>query len=154
MRLTTYTDYSLRTLMYLAVAPGGLASISEVAKAYGISRNHLMKVVHQLGRAGDVETARGRRGGFRLARPPAELNLGVLVRRLEPDLEIAACFGHSNSCVVAPACLLQGALNRALQAFLSVLDGYTIADLVVPHGPLAALLGIDATRYPAAPTVP
>jgi Rrf2 family nitric oxide-sensitive transcriptional repressor len=144
MRLTTYTDYSLRTLMYLAVKPDGLATIADISEAFGISRNHLMKIVHRLGVAGDIATARGRQGGMRLARRPEEINLGALVRRLEPDLEIAACFGNAAACVVAPACRLQGALNQALQAFLTVLDGYTLADLARPQHQLAALLGIAA----------
>lgn len=145
MRLTTYTDYSLRTLMYLAVKPDGLATIADIAMAYGISHNHLMKVVHQLGIAGDIATSRGRQGGMRLARRPEEFNLGALVRRLEPDLEIAACFGDAKACAIAPACRLQGALAQALQAFLAVLDGYTLADLIRPQRQLASLLGIGAT---------
>ena len=92
MRLTTYTDYSLRLLMYLAVKPDGLATIPQVAKAYGISANHLMKVVHQLGQAGYVDTIRGRNGGMRLGKPAAAIGVGELVRFTEPDMEIVPCF--------------------------------------------------------------
>jgi Rrf2 family transcriptional regulator, nitric oxide-sensitive transcriptional repressor len=146
MRMTTYTDYSLRTLMYLAIQPDSLATIADISMAYGISDNHLMKVVHQLGQAGIIETIRGRQGGMRLAWRPEKINLGKIVRQMEPDLEIAPCFGHKETCVIQPCCLLQRALKEALKAFLSVLDGYTLADLIQPQRRLASLLGIDPGR--------
>jgi len=146
MRMTTYTDYSLRTLMYLAVKPEGLATIADISSAYGISRNHLMKVVHQLGQAGIVETVRGRQGGLRLAAPPEKINLGDVVRQMEPDLEIAPCFAAKGACAIQPCCLLQRALQQALKAFLAVLDEYTLADLIGPRARLTSLLGIEPAR--------
>jgi Rrf2 family nitric oxide-sensitive transcriptional repressor len=144
MRLTSYTDYSLRTMMYLAVKPERLATIADISTAYGISDNHLMKIVHQLGQAGFVDTVRGRRGGLRLARPADQINLGAIVRTMEPDMEIAPCFVPENSCVIAPCCGLQHVLREALDAFLAVLDRYTLADLVRSPRQLAGLLDIAA----------
>ncbi len=146
MRLTTYTDYALRTLMYLALKRDGLATIADIAEAYGISGNHLMKVVHQLGVAGDIETVRGRQGGMRLARRPEEINIGKLVRRMEPDLQMAPCFGNPGICPITPTCVLQQAMDEALHAFLAVLDNYTLADLVGPQRKLGVLLGIDPAK--------
>ena len=140
MRLTAYTDYSLRTLMYLATNDRARATIADIAAANDISLNHLTKVVHQLGVHGDVETVRGRHGGLRLGRPAAEINIGAVVRRTEPDMQLVPCFG--GTCVISPECVLQHALEAALQAFLAVLDGYTLADLAAPGQRLAALFGI------------
>lgn len=143
MRLTTFTDYTLRTLIYLAVRPGTIVTISDIANVYGISGNHLMKVVHQLALAGDIATTRGQRGGLRLARDPAAINIGDVVRRTEPDLKLVACFGETRHCVIAEGCVLRHALAAALQAFLTVLDRYTLADLAGPRQMLAGLLGIE-----------
>jgi Rrf2 family nitric oxide-sensitive transcriptional repressor len=130
MRLTVYTDYSLRVLMYLALNPQRQPTISEVAGRYGISRAHVMKVVHQLGVAGYISTARGQKGGMRLARPPQDIGLGEVVRRTEPDLALVPCFDPvRTACVLTPACRLRGALHQARAAFLAVLDGFTLADL-------------------------
>ncbi|HET7879924.1 MAG TPA: Rrf2 family transcriptional regulator [Acetobacteraceae bacterium] len=142
MRLTDFTDYTLRTLIYLALQPERLVTIADIAKAFGISANHLMKVVHQLAVSGDVATVRGRRGGLRLARPPSTINIGAVVRRTEPDMAIVACFAAPARCVINDACVLQHALADALKAFLSVLDGYTLADLVAPRRALADLLSL------------
>jgi Rrf2 family nitric oxide-sensitive transcriptional repressor len=151
MRMTTHTDYSLRTLMYLALQPNRLSTIADIAAAYGVSENHLMKVVHQLGLAGIIETTRGRQGGMRLARPAEEINLGDVVRRMEPDPEIAPCFSGKGACIIQPCCLLQGALQEALKAFLAVLDGYTLADLIQPQRKLAALLGVESRQQVGSP---
>lgn len=140
MRLTTYTDYSLRTMMYLVVKSERLATIRDISAAYGISENHLMKIVHQLGQAGFVETVRGRHGGLRLAQPPQQINLAEIVRVMEPDLEIAPCFAQGNSCAIAPCCGLQHVLKEALEAFLEILGRYTLADLVQSPRQLAGLL--------------
>ncbi|UEX79715.1 Rrf2 family transcriptional regulator [Spiribacter halobius] len=137
MKLTRYSDYSLRVLMYLGVRGEGLATISEIAEAYGISRNHVMKVVFDLGRIGYIETVRGKRGGIRLRRAPEEINVGELVRRTETSLELVECFGSDNTCCLAPVCVLRGALDEALRAFLEVLDRYTLADLIAPRRQLA-----------------
>lgn len=125
MRLTTFSDYTLRTLMFLAVR--GQSTIAEISNLYGISETHLTKVIHQLGLAGDIETTRGRNGGIRLAKSPAHIAVGDVVRRTE-DLALVTCF-HGGACLISPACVLQAALKEAMAAFLAVLDRYTIADL-------------------------
>ena len=133
MRLTTFSDYAFRVLIYLGSAPQGLATIADIAGAYGISENHLMKVVHQLGRLGYVETVRGRGGGLRLARPAAQINVGEVLRATEDGFDVVECMGEGGSdCRIQRACALKGALGKATQAFLSVLDAYTLADLVRP----------------------
>lgn len=142
MRLTPGTDHALRTLMYLAVTTRRLATIADISAAYGMSGNSLTKVVHRLGQAGFIETIRGRRGGIRLARAPGEINLGAVVRRMEPDLEIAPCFAGPSACTITPCCVLRQALTQALAAFLAVLDGYSLADLVRSPRRLAGLLDI------------
>ena len=142
MRLTAYTDYALRTLMYLAIQPDRAATIAEIATTYGISEAHLTKIVHQLGLNGEVATTRGRGGGLRLGKPAETINIGAIVRRSEPDMELVACFGDSGGCPIDGACVLTNALRQALDAFLAVLDGYTLADLVAPQTRLAALLRI------------
>ena len=141
MRLTVYTDYALRLLMYLAVKDDGLATISEVAESYGISKNHLMKVAHQLGVAGYVDSVRGRAGGLRLAKSIAMINLGDVVRYTEPDMALVPCFTpESGSCAIFSSCALRGVLSGARDAFLSVLDRHTLADLVRSRAPLRKLL--------------
>lgn len=143
MRLTLYTDYSLRVLMYVGVK-GGAATISELAQSYAISRNHLMKIIHRLGQLGYLETARGRGGGLRLARPPSEINIGEVVRRTEDDFALVNCFdAMAAPCAIANACALRAALGEALEAFFAVLDGYTLEDLLGPKRRLARLLGLD-----------
>lgn len=145
MRLTLHTDYALRVLMHLALAPGRLVTISEVAASFSISRNHLVKVAHELGQAGFVETMRGRGGGLRLARPPEEIAIGDVVRTMEEDFRIVECFDRdANSCCIAPACRLKRLLKEALDAWLAVLDGATLADLVERPAPLRRLLALTA----------
>jgi Rrf2 family nitric oxide-sensitive transcriptional repressor len=142
MRLTVYTDYSLRLLIFAALNPDRLINISEVAQAYGISRNHLTKVVHQLGIAGYLETVRGKGGGLRLARPSHAIRVGDVVRHTEPDMAITPCFRPLDApCVILPACLLKTVLHDARDAFLRVLDGYTLADLAGATPSLLLLLG-------------
>ncbi len=144
MRLTVYTDYALRVLMYLALRKEGLATIAEIAMSYGISKNHLMKVTHQLGVAGYVETVRGRGGGLRLAKPIAAIGLGDVVRYTEPDMAIVVCLKPIDApCVIRPCCVLRRALEKARAAFMDVLDGYTLEDLVQPRERLLALLAIS-----------
>ena len=131
MRLTRFTDYALRVLIYLAIKPDDLATIGEIAEKYQISQNHLMKIVHKLGKYGYVATVRGRQGGIRLARPPKAINIGEFVRRFEEDLLIVECFdGKNNSCCIAGACGLAGILNDALVSFLKTLDAKTLADVL------------------------
>jgi Rrf2 family nitric oxide-sensitive transcriptional repressor len=149
LRLTVYTDYALRLLMYLAVKDDGLATIAEVAVSYGISKIHLMQVAHQLGQAGYVETVRGRGGGLRLARPVEAVNLGDVVRRTEPDMAVVACLNPVDApCAIKSCCVLRRALAQAGTAFLEVLDGYSLADLVKPRTPLRGLLAIESPRRP------
>ncbi len=143
MRLTMYTDYALRLLMYLAVKPDALATIQEVAEAYGISRNHLMKIAQELGRGGFVETVRGRGGGLRLRTDPASIVIGDVVRATEDDFRLVECFDPTrNRCVITGPCRLRGALAEALDAYLAVLDRFTLADLVVARTPLQDILGL------------
>ena len=143
MRLTAHTDYSLRVLMRLALRPRALDTIAEIASAYAISEHHLMKVVHELGLAGYVETVRGRGGGLRLAKKAADISVGEVVRKMEPDLGLVACFRKDESCTISSACVLASVLDEALQGFLGVLDRYTLADLVSRPKQLLQLLRID-----------
>lgn len=143
MKLTTYTDYTLRTLMYLAVNGDRSTTIAEIANAYGISEAHLMKIVHQLGAAGDIKTTRGRNGGIRLAQSAADIKLGTVVRRTEADMDLVPCFDDNRLCAISGVCVLKRVLDDALNAFLAVLDRYTLADLTTPSRGLAALLGVD-----------
>jgi Rrf2 family transcriptional regulator, nitric oxide-sensitive transcriptional repressor len=132
MRLTAYTDYSLRTLMYLALNREQLATIQEIADVHGIAKNHLTKVVHQLGMLGYVITIRGRNGGLRLAREPSLINIGEVVRHTETDFHMASCFDEQSSgCSYSAACALQAALGRATSAFLAVLDAVTLEQMLV-----------------------
>lgn len=151
MRLTVYTDYALRVLMYVSVAQQATRgeaqpsaprpTIAGIAQSYGISRNHLMKVVYELGLAGYLETVRGKNGGLRLARPAAEIVVGEVVRRTEPDLAFVPCLDPVNAtCAITPACRLRGAMHQARAAFLTVLDSYTLADLVENRAALEGLL--------------
>lgn len=136
MRLTAYTDYALRTLMYLATHRDRLVTISEIADVHGISKNHLMKVVHQLGVSGMVETVRGRNGGLRLNHEPAEINIGEVVRNTETDFHMAECFDPSgNTCLYSPACALKDVLQSATAAYLDKLDKVTLASLIRNRSP-------------------
>lgn len=131
MRLTTFTDYTLRSLMYLGMHRDRLATIRDIADLHAISKNHLTKVIHQLGQSGLVETVRGRNGGLRLKREPADINIGAVVRGSESDFHMAECFDPASAgCAFAGACGLQGKLHEATEAFLRVLDGVTLADLL------------------------
>lgn len=141
MKLTTFSDYTLRVLMYLALNRERLATIPEIAAAYDISENHLMKVVHQLARSGVIESVRGKGGGVRLAREPEAIRLGQVVRASEGNAPIVECLsGAAVTCRIAPACRLSAVLVRAFDALYAALDDYTLADLVhTPRG-LKALL--------------
>ena len=131
MRLTAYTDYTLRTLMHLAINQDSLVTIQGIADLHGISKNHLMKVAHQLGLSGMVVTVRGRNGGLKLSMHPKHINIGEVVRNTESDFFMAECFDHANTCCVyAPACALKGVLSKATAAYLAVLDGVTLEDLI------------------------
>jgi Rrf2 family nitric oxide-sensitive transcriptional repressor len=142
MRLTRFTDYILRVLIYLGAHrdDGRLVTIRDIATAYGISENHLMKVVHHLAKQGYVQTTRGKGGGMRLALEPEQINLGAVVRGSEEDLAVVECFEEGNpKCPIVPACTLRGVLGRALRAFFEVLDDKTLADLLQPKAELVRL---------------
>ncbi|MGQ5701212.1 Rrf2 family transcriptional regulator [Sandaracinobacteroides sp. A072] len=136
MRLTRYTDYAMRVLLYLGARDGALSSIQDMALAYGISRNHLMKVVSDLARAGYVDAVRGRAGGIRLARPVGEINIGAVVRHTEADFDLVGC----GACLIAPACGLSCVLKEAVDQFLAVLDTYSLADVLARKPDFTRLL--------------
>lgn len=149
MRFTYYTDYALRVLMYLGARPGELAKTRDIAESFGVSEAHLVKVVHHLGTIDVVETVRGRGGGVRLASPPSAINIGDVVRQTEADQALVECFDpQTNTCPLTSACVLQGALDEALEAFFDTLDSYTLADLVRPRRALRDLLGLGAAARP------
>lgn len=132
MRLTQSTDFALRLLMYVARHDGRLVTIAEVARVHALSEAHLMKITHQLAQAGYLETVRGKGGGMRLARPPALIRLGAVVRDLEPDFALVECFAGANGCTLSGDCRLAGVIDDALRAFLAHLDRHTLADLLPP----------------------
>ena len=174
MRLTNYTDYALRSLIYLAVkpAPQALANISDIADSYNISKSHLTKIIHQLGQLGYIDSVRGKNGGIRLARAPKDINLGVLIKQFEPDFALVECFAttlpNDNSsqnneatqkglpitlieesknaasvgCVISPACQLKAVFFEALNAFINVLERYTLADIINNKDELNTLLSL------------
>ena len=130
MRLTMYTDYSLRVLLYLANKEDENVTITEMADFYRISRNHLVKVVHNLGLDGYILTTRGRHGGLKLARPAKEILIGEVVRSTEPDFDLLECFNPvTDKCVISRSCSLKSVIYNAQAAFLEVLDKYTLADI-------------------------
>lgn len=130
MKLTLYSDYSLRVLMYVARQEHRV-QIDEIAKFYGISKNHLTKVVNNLATLGYIETTRGRGGGIRIKMAPEEINIGALIRKTEENFTLVECFDReTNTCPIAGICGLQGVLGEALNAYLSVLDKYTLQDVL------------------------
>jgi Rrf2 family nitric oxide-sensitive transcriptional repressor len=134
MRLSEYTDYALRVLMHCARHPERLVTISELAQGYGLSRNHLMKIVHDLGRQGLLQTTRGRSGGLRLGREPARISVGDVVRATETDFRQAECFDPAHSqCSLQGNCGVQGTLQQALAAYFAVLNHTTLADISAPR---------------------
>jgi len=145
VKLTAYTDYSFRVLMYLGLRGERLTTIRELSETYGVSANHLMKIIHNLGKLGYIETVRGRGGGMKLAGIPEEINLGQVVRQMEPGFVITECFDldHPSACVIMPACRLQLILGKAVEAFLDVLDNHTLADLLQSRTRLKSLLNIE-----------
>jgi Rrf2 family nitric oxide-sensitive transcriptional repressor len=146
MRLTVLSDYSLRVLMYLGAMPERLATIQEIARAYRISENHLMKVVHSLARHGFVETVRGRGGGMRLANPPEQITIGAVLRAIEDDFALVECFRSDNTCRITDFCRLKRALHQALSAYFQVLDNWTLAELVAKPKGLQNELGLRSPK--------
>jgi len=138
VQLTSFTDYGLRALIYLAALPEGqMTSITEVTETYGVSRNHMVKIINQLSRAGYVAATRGKNGGIRLGKPAQEIVIGQVVRDMEP-LQVVNC--HSDFCHITSACRLKKALSDAVQSFLRELDQYTLADLIKDNQPLYKIL--------------
>lgn len=142
MKLTRYTDYALRVLIYVGLRPDGLGSIADIAARYDISENHLMKVVQQLGRSGFLATTRGRGGGVRLGRAPESIRIGDVVRLTEADFDIADCA----TCTLGGECKLTSVFAKATAAFLAVLDQYTLADIIKSGDPLRALLHLGVVN--------
>jgi Rrf2 family transcriptional regulator, nitric oxide-sensitive transcriptional repressor len=132
MHLTAYSDYSLRVLIYLASKKNDeLSNIKEIAEIYDISKNHLMKVIYNMGKMGYIETIRGRNGGIRLAKLPSDINIGEIIRKTEENFYIVECFEkHNNKCVMTPVCSLKHIFHDAIEQFLKVLDQYTLDDIV------------------------
>lgn len=143
MQLTMYTDYSLRVLIYLGLNPRRTATISEIAESYHISRNHLVKVVHNLATRGFVLTTRGRGGGLTLPMSPADINIGNVVRQTEANFHLVECFDEEHgTCPIAAACFLKDGLYEAQRAFMAVLDRYTLADVLHNQGWLRSILHV------------
>src|SRR6201987_2450860 len=140
MRLTLNTDYSLRVLIHVGICGDKLTTINDIAQSFGISKPHLMKVVNDLSQKGYLETVRGRNGGIRLMQEPRHINIGQVVRNTEKQLDVIGCLEQKGYCPIERACLLRCALQDATQAFLAVLDAYTLADLIKPQRVLSSLL--------------
>jgi len=140
MQLTTFSDYSMRVMMYLGLRHGELSTISDIAQAYGISENHLTKVVHHLAQRGYVETLRGKGGGLRLVRDPVTVNIGAMVRESEGNSGLLPCVTTQSTCCIQGTCSLVGILREAQNALYAVLDKYTLADLLRHETPLARIL--------------
>ncbi|MDF1609318.1 Rrf2 family transcriptional regulator [Hoeflea sp. YIM 152468] len=151
MKLTTFTDYALRVLLYAGAAGDRLVTIEETARIYGISQTHLMKVVNLLTKAGYLRGVRGRSGGFTLARRPEEINLGAVIRTTETDFSLVECFTPANQCLISNRCRLPRLLNQALAAFITTFDAYTLAEIMLSEQDFA--LPAPAIAGPAA-TVP
>lgn len=134
MRLTNFSDYAIRLLMYAAAHGNRLITIEETADVYGLSRAHLMKIANLLTREGYLKAVRGRSGGLTLAKSPDRIGLGDIVRATEPDFQLVECFTAANRCVVTRRCRFQNVLHEALAAFMETLDGYTLADVVLRPG--------------------
>ncbi|MBT8059163.1 MAG: Rrf2 family transcriptional regulator [Xanthomonadales bacterium] len=145
MKLTRFTDYSLRVLIYLGLKDNGRVTIREISEAYGISRNHLMKVVSLLTRMGYLDARRGPGGGIALARPTSDIVIADVVRDMEDDLNMVECFCEGGSCIINPVCELKSVLTQALTAYLDTLERYTLKDLLKPRRELAQVLGMRAT---------
>ncbi|SFU42055.1 transcriptional regulator, BadM/Rrf2 family [Nitrosomonas eutropha] len=132
MKLTNYSDYALRILIYLGLKREKLSTITEISDCYRISRNHVVKIVHHLGQLGYLDTLRGKHGGIRLARAPEMINIGEVMRHTEASMDLVECFSDQNACIICDSCVLRSIIAEALAAFMTVLDSYTLADLMVP----------------------
>ena len=149
MKLTRFTDYSLRVLIYLGLSDDGRVTIREISEAYGISRNHLMKVVSLLTRMGYLDARRGPGGGIALAKPPGEIVVADVIRDMEDDLNLVECFCADGTCIIKPVCELKSILCEALNAYLATLENYTLTDLLGPRRQLGDVLGMTARENAA-----
>jgi Rrf2 family nitric oxide-sensitive transcriptional repressor len=149
MRLTLWTDYALRALIYVGAKAGTPSTIAEIAESFDVSRTHLMKIVNRLAQQGYLDTVRGRGGGIRLARPASAIKVGAVVRDTEEELAVMGCLGEPGFCRIERCCVLRRALREATSAFLAILDDYTLADLLAPERTLAASLGLLQASPPA-----
>ena len=140
MHLTNFSDYSIRVMIYLGLQKSKLVTISDIAKAYEISENHLTKAVHQLAQRGYIETVRGKGGGLRLVRKPDTVNIGEMIRYSEGNTTLLPCMDNEESCCIRPNCKLMGILREAQVALFTVLDKYTLADLLQQEAPLTQIL--------------
>ena len=140
MRLTLHTDFALRTLIQVGLNDGKLTTINDIAQSFDISKAHLMKVVNDLSQMGYLDTVRGRNGGIRLMREPRHINIGQVVRDTEDQLDVIGCIEHKGYCPIERVCVLRSALRDATQAFLAVLDTYSLADLIKPRKALSSIL--------------
>lgn len=148
MHLTLWTDYARRALIYVAAKTEALSTIAEIAETFGVSRSHLMKILNRLAQQGYLDTVRGRGGGIRLGRPASAIGAGGVVRHTEEELAVMGCLGEAGFCRIEGCCALRRALREATNAFLEVLDGYTLADLLAPQKALAASLGLFSASLP------
>ena len=152
MRLSDYTDYTLRVLMYCATHPYRLVTIGEIAEGHGVSKNHLMKIVNDLGRQGILETTRGRGGGFRLLQAPSAIRIGDVLRSTETDFKLVECFdAATDTCTLTPRCRLKGVLRSALRAYFAELDAVTLADLTKPGPRSGGSAGSALKAVPVSP---
>ncbi|MEE8339701.1 MAG: Rrf2 family transcriptional regulator [Xanthomonadales bacterium] len=142
MKLTRFTDYSLRVLMYLGLQENSRVTIREISESYDISRNHLMKVVSLLTRMGYLDARRGPGGGIALARLAEDICLADVIMDMEDDLNMVECFGADGECIISPICELKCVLSQALSAYLDTLRNYTLADLLTPKAKLCRMLGL------------
>lgn len=146
MHITRYTDYSLRVLIYLSLNKNQRSTIKDIADSYGISKNHLMKVVHNLNKCGYITTLRGKKGGMKLSVQPKDINIGKLVLELEPDFNLVECFSQKGDCVITPVCELKSILASALSVFIKHLNQYTLADVIIKgdETKAAEILGLNS----------
>lgn len=148
MHLTTFTDYSLRVLLFLGNQPENkLSNIKEISSIYCISYNHLSKIVFELGKLKLIDTVRGRNGGIKLAKQPSEINIGWVIQQTEENLDLVECFNQkNNTCIISEACKLKHVFNEALAAYLQVLSSYTLEDILINKDELKTIFQIEATK--------
>jgi len=144
--MTLYTDYAMRMLIMLGAKNGEPVTVQQVADAYGLSRNHLLKVARKLRQMGVIDATRGRTGGVQLAKQPSDINIGMIVRATEDDLALVECMKEGGSCLLSPSCRLRGIVREALDAYLAVFDKYSLADLIQNKNMLGLLLGMEQPR--------